>query len=574
MSDRGMTTAVLDEIAKSQNEPFHLIEIYFDTGTVYITDHYSAVTWNSNTYLAGGQFLTFSNINESNALTVSDIEIQLSGVDRTFLVQILTENFMDREVIIRKGFMNTSNSVIADPIIIYSGKMDEPVINEGSDNCTIGVKVANLFVDFMKTNGRYTNQESQQLFFPADLGFSYAHSVIKDIQWGVEGTYGSGMPSIITVIGGGEGIVFPTIPIGAIPYWNSEIYGGGLFVEDGLSIMTVRALNHYLTTGDNVEITNALAVGEVPAKAINKYHSATVIDGDTFTIPITETITKSVSNGGGDEYKIDEKRMEVPFIETKTTTNYENIITITDPFTEVLAGQMVTFQNVVDVGGIPAANFNDVSHYVNAVNDNSFDLVIQKTENITSPPIKTTALSTTVDIEIANNTYNIGDSIVLTGAIDTGGVTAANINGTQTITAVKENSISFVASTTASSTTRGGGTGVYIDNEQPYSAPVEITNGSNTATLHESDHGMAAGDKFTLLNMMPFANIPPSELNKEHTVASVPDANTATFAVTTNANATTTGGGSKAKVMLPVKATSAARGSGSGSKVGRRMGMS
>ena len=45
MADRGMSAAVLTEVAKSQNEPFHLVEIYFTSGTAYLTDAFKDITW-------------------------------------------------------------------------------------------------------------------------------------------------------------------------------------------------------------------------------------------------------------------------------------------------------------------------------------------------------------------------------------------------------------------------------------------------------------------------------------------------------------------------------------------------
>jgi hypothetical protein len=47
MADRGMTAAALTEAAKSQNKPFHLVEIYFTSGTVYFNDSDRDITWNS-----------------------------------------------------------------------------------------------------------------------------------------------------------------------------------------------------------------------------------------------------------------------------------------------------------------------------------------------------------------------------------------------------------------------------------------------------------------------------------------------------------------------------------------------
>ena len=230
---------------------------------------------------------------------------------------------------------------------------------------------------------------------------------------------------------------------------------------------------------------------------------------------------------------------------------------------------MIKIEQAEDLGGIPAANLN-TSHYVKSVSTNSFDIEVKKFEKVTAPPIKTTSGSTTVEIEIANNTKNIGDTVVIADAVDTGGIVAANINGTQTTTAATENTVSFTSAGTATSTAKGGGNSVTIDAATPVTPPIETTASSSTLTLHEGNHGLAVGDKFTLFNVMPVADLDPSELNKEHTVASVPNTDSVTFSVTTAAGASAIGGGSDSVVFLPVKATSAVLGGGSDSKIGMR----
>ena len=570
MADRGMTAAVLTEIAESQNKPFHLVEIYFSSGTVYFTDSDRDITWNSNTYSAAGHFLTFSEINEQNALTVSDIEVQLSGVDRTYLTEILSETFMDRNLIIRKGFFDDSNAVIVDPIIIYSGKMDQPNIIETSETCTVSVTVANLFIDFTKTTGRYTNEESQHLFFPSDNGFQYAHQIIKEINWGKEGFGGAGtvVPPVVPPGFPGGPIIIPPYIVPPIPIViPTTTIGGGIGVVDGLPTAIIDVYDHGLTTGDKVTIADALAVGELPASSINKEHTVTVVDANQFTIPISETITTTVEHGGGAEYTINDNIPTVPFIKTQTTANNEHVVTITAPTNEVKVGDMIEIQDSEAVGGISADNIN-TKHYVKSVSTNSFDIEVKTFEKVTSPPIKTTSGSTTVEVEIANNTKNIGDTVVIAGAVDTGGIVAANINGTQTITAATENTVSFTSAGTASSTTKGGGNSVTIDAATPVTSPIETTADSTTVILHESSHGLAVGDTFTLFNTMPVAGLDPSELNKEHTVVSVPNTDSVTFTTATAASSTAIGGGSNSVVFLPVKATSAVLGGGVNSKIG------
>jgi hypothetical protein len=83
--NRGATAAVQAEWAKSANEPAHLVELRFDAGdggTIYLTDSYRSVTWNGNTYLASGDVLGFSGLQESAEMRVAEVMVQLSASTR------------------------------------------------------------------------------------------------------------------------------------------------------------------------------------------------------------------------------------------------------------------------------------------------------------------------------------------------------------------------------------------------------------------------------------------------------------------------------------------------------------
>ena len=57
MSNRGSTSAFQTEIVKDSTQNCHLIEIYMDDTTYYLTDYFSSITFGSNTYTALGYFL-------------------------------------------------------------------------------------------------------------------------------------------------------------------------------------------------------------------------------------------------------------------------------------------------------------------------------------------------------------------------------------------------------------------------------------------------------------------------------------------------------------------------------------
>ena len=186
MAERGMTAAARAEAAKAQNQPLHLLEVHFDTGVLRVSDHFRAVNWDGNTYQALGTLLSFSGIRESAELRVFDLTVQLSGVDQTMIASVLVEDYIDRRLVIYKGFQNDRGEVIVDPVAIFDGRMDAPVIEEDpeSGKCVVAVTAGSHFVDFERTPGRRTNSAIQETFFPGDRFFDAVSEVNREITWG------------------------------------------------------------------------------------------------------------------------------------------------------------------------------------------------------------------------------------------------------------------------------------------------------------------------------------------------------------------------------------------------------
>jgi len=184
--DREATPAVIAEIEKSKNQPVHLIEAEFSTTTYYLTDAWREIVWGEKTYTALGHFLSFSDIEESSTVQVSSITAQLSGIDQTLLYSVLAEYYIDRPLRIYKCFLDENLVVVVDPILIFEGRIDSPVITENPDDgsCVLSVAATNIWVDFERLAGRHTNHEEQQLFYPGDKGFEFVSELDQEVLWG------------------------------------------------------------------------------------------------------------------------------------------------------------------------------------------------------------------------------------------------------------------------------------------------------------------------------------------------------------------------------------------------------
>ena len=124
---RSLTTAVKNELATNDIKPVHLITIGFST-PVNITDCSfsltSSVSGSSVTYNASDFILGISNHTEETDITKSTVNLNLSGADQTFISTVLNENVVNDDVTIYRGFLDSSNALIADPMMLYKGKVE------------------------------------------------------------------------------------------------------------------------------------------------------------------------------------------------------------------------------------------------------------------------------------------------------------------------------------------------------------------------------------------------------------------------------------------------------------------
>ena len=184
---RNLTSTLKTELATNDIRPVHLITIGFST-PVNITDCSfsltSSVSGSSVTYSASDFILGISNHSEQTDLTKATVELSLSGADQTFISTVLNENVTNDIVDIYRGFLNDSNTLIADPFLLYRGNIESFGISENETASSVGLRIVSHWADFEKKNGRKTNNTSQQRFFNTDVGMDFASQTVQDIKWG------------------------------------------------------------------------------------------------------------------------------------------------------------------------------------------------------------------------------------------------------------------------------------------------------------------------------------------------------------------------------------------------------
>ena len=143
------------------------------------------LTYDSETYTGLGDLLSISEIKETSDVSATGINVALTGVKSSLIAVAKNHEYQGRELTVRLGAFDDSGSLIADPVIIFSGFMDTMTISEAGEYSTITISVENKLVAFERSRVRRYTAEDQKIDHPTDKGFEYVTAIVeKEILWG------------------------------------------------------------------------------------------------------------------------------------------------------------------------------------------------------------------------------------------------------------------------------------------------------------------------------------------------------------------------------------------------------
>lgn len=200
-------SAAMEAVATSEVvRPILLVQCAFDSGALNLWSGIGDLTVDSVNYVGAGTLLSVGSVKESSDLAANGMIVNLSGVTDPLITKARDEEYQGRELKILLGAMDASNSVIADPVIIFSGFMDTMTITDAGDSATINVSVENRLIEFQRNRVRRYTAEDQKIDYPTDKGLEFVAEISeKEIVWGSATSGSGGGPGR----GGGPGDDFP-----------------------------------------------------------------------------------------------------------------------------------------------------------------------------------------------------------------------------------------------------------------------------------------------------------------------------------------------------------------------------
>jgi len=182
---RVLSNAMKEMAVAKVVRPIFLVHMVFDSSELNIWSGVGDLSFDSVTYTGLGDLLSISDIKETSDISATGINVSLSGVKTSLIAIAKDQDYQGRELTVRLGAFNESGSLIADPVIIFSGFMDTMTIAEAGNYSTISIAVENKLVAFERSKIRRYTAEDQKIDHPTDKGFEFVTSIVqKQIIWG------------------------------------------------------------------------------------------------------------------------------------------------------------------------------------------------------------------------------------------------------------------------------------------------------------------------------------------------------------------------------------------------------
>lgn len=182
---RGLTTDFKTAAAAGGVTPALLGHFDFSGGVVRVWNGVGDLSWGGNTYTGLGDLVGVSPVTETNETRANGMRFSLNGIPSTLITRILAEGYRGRAAKLWLALFNSSGAIIADPMLVFSGRMDQCLLDDSGETATCTITAESRLVDLQRPRERRRTDEDQKSLFSGDRGLEYVAGLQdKEIVWG------------------------------------------------------------------------------------------------------------------------------------------------------------------------------------------------------------------------------------------------------------------------------------------------------------------------------------------------------------------------------------------------------
>ena len=169
---RTVPTDILNALTQPEVEPFYAVEIDLDSGPLRLWTGYGDRTIGGQTYAGGGNLVAISGLEEVADLSAKNITLTLNGMPSSVVSLALQEPYQRRKVRVLWGVRGVS-----DFVEVFSGSLNQMIIEDGPDSGTISVTVDSKLVELERASNRRYTSLSHKTRYPTDTFFDFVAQI-------------------------------------------------------------------------------------------------------------------------------------------------------------------------------------------------------------------------------------------------------------------------------------------------------------------------------------------------------------------------------------------------------------
>ena len=170
---RALAAGLLTQVQAVTNRPILLFAGVFSGSTVRFWSGYGDRVWDGNTYTGAGHLIGSSPVEEATDIRAARFTVTLSGIPSSLTATVLTNTAQGGAGKVWFGALDASGVIVADPFLIFQGRLDVPSVEDAGETLLIRVSYESRLIDLQRPRDRRYTQEDQQVLYPGDLGFQY-----------------------------------------------------------------------------------------------------------------------------------------------------------------------------------------------------------------------------------------------------------------------------------------------------------------------------------------------------------------------------------------------------------------
>lgn len=182
---REMTTDFKNAALASVVYPAFLTEADFDSGSIGLWNGIGTLSVGGVDYMGSGTLLQIDPAQETGEIEAGNATFRMSGIQESDISIALTEDYQGRPCRMLMGLFTAAGTLIADPIRLFTGRMDVMNFRDDPADPSITMTAENDLIRLNRSKPRRRTHEDQQIDHPGDMFFSHVNAMQhKDILWG------------------------------------------------------------------------------------------------------------------------------------------------------------------------------------------------------------------------------------------------------------------------------------------------------------------------------------------------------------------------------------------------------